>query len=83
MFLLCIHTFLVGFVSRHSLLVPPFLTGACPLHHSQVPVSINVLDEIVAALFNGSTDAEVEVDVFAAAETEVSTLLSCHRNLHW
>jgi hypothetical protein len=38
----------------------------------QVPVSINVLDEIVTALFNGSSDAEVEVDVFAAAETEVS-----------
>jgi hypothetical protein len=38
----------------------------------QVPVSINVLDDIVVALFNGCTDTEVEVDVFAAAETEVS-----------
>ena len=37
---------------------------------TQVPVSINVLDDCVSALFNGNAE-EIEADIFAAAEAEV------------
>lgn len=36
----------------------------------QIAVSTNVLDDCVAALFNGE-DADIDADVFSAAEAEV------------
>jgi hypothetical protein len=38
---------------------------------AQVPVSINVLDDCVAALFSAAAATEIDTDIFAAAESEV------------
>ena len=42
------------------------------LRSTQVPISINVLDECTNALFGNTTEEVVNADIFAGAEADVS-----------
>lgn len=59
-----------------------FVVTFCRYSIAQVPVSSNVLDECVSALFNGNTE-EIEADIFTAAESEVFHIIPISFDKHF